>query len=167
MSHTETTHSDALGADHRDRVAGVRRMSAAVLLTGRRKQGLPPHGPHRLPDPLAREYFATGALLDGSAVKNFGNVSVLSDKKDKMGDSRWNLSRDWCLNLRWKDIDLDGKKIIITGSTAAIRGEHVSGTTKSGRAAEGGRLLARDQPRARVHDRMGQAYLSPIPPHHS
>ncbi len=28
-------------------------------------------------------------------------------------------------NLRWKDIDLDGKKITITGSTAVIAGEHV------------------------------------------
>jgi integrase len=37
------------------------------------------------------------------------------------------------LNLRWKDIDLDGKKITITGSTAVIGGERVSGTTKSGR----------------------------------
>jgi hypothetical protein len=53
-------------------------------------------------------------------------------------------SRNWCLNLRWENIDLDDKQII-TGSTAAIRGEHVSGTTKSGRATEGGRLLARDQ----------------------
>ena len=38
------------------------------------------------------------------------------------------------LNLRWKDIDLDGKKITITGSTAVIAGERVNGTTKSGRA---------------------------------
>ena len=37
------------------------------------------------------------------------------------------------LNLRWKDIDLDGKKITITGSTAVIGGERVNGTTKSGR----------------------------------
>ena len=37
------------------------------------------------------------------------------------------------LNLRWKDIDLDGKKITITGSTAVIAGERVNGTTKSGR----------------------------------
>ena len=37
------------------------------------------------------------------------------------------------LNLRWRDIDLDGKKIIITGSTAVIAGERVNGTTKSGR----------------------------------
>jgi integrase len=37
------------------------------------------------------------------------------------------------LNLRWPDIDLDGKKITITGSTAVISGERVNGTTKSGR----------------------------------
>lgn len=37
------------------------------------------------------------------------------------------------LNLRWKDIDLDGKKITITGSTAVIAGERVNGKTKSGR----------------------------------
>jgi integrase len=37
------------------------------------------------------------------------------------------------LNLRWKDIDLDGKKITITGSTAVIGGERVNGTIKSGR----------------------------------
>ena len=37
------------------------------------------------------------------------------------------------LNLRWKDIDLDGKKITITGSTAVIAGARVNGTTKSGR----------------------------------
>ena len=38
------------------------------------------------------------------------------------------------LNLRWTDIDLDGKKITITGSTAVIAGERVNGTTKSGLA---------------------------------
>jgi integrase len=38
------------------------------------------------------------------------------------------------LNLCWKDVDLDGKKITITGSTAVIAGERVNGTTKSGRA---------------------------------
>jgi integrase len=37
------------------------------------------------------------------------------------------------LNLRWPDIDLDGKKITITGSTAVISGERANGTTKSGR----------------------------------
>ena len=45
------------------------------------------------------------------------------------------------LNLRWKDIDLDGKKITITGSTAVIAGERVSGTTKSGR----GRVVSIDE----------------------
>lgn len=45
------------------------------------------------------------------------------------------------LNLRWKDIDLDGKKITITGSTAVIAGERVNGTTKSGRA----RVLSIDE----------------------
>ncbi len=38
------------------------------------------------------------------------------------------------LNLRWTDVNLDGKKITITGSTAVIAGERVNGTTKSGRA---------------------------------
>ena len=38
------------------------------------------------------------------------------------------------LNLRWQDIDLDGKKITITGSTAVIGGQRVDGTTKSGRS---------------------------------
>ena len=37
------------------------------------------------------------------------------------------------LNLQWSAVDLDGKKITITGSTAAIGGERVAGTTKSGR----------------------------------
>jgi integrase len=37
------------------------------------------------------------------------------------------------LNLQWSTIDLDGKKITITGSTAVIDGERVNGTTKSGR----------------------------------
>lgn len=37
------------------------------------------------------------------------------------------------LNLQWSAIDLDGKKITITGSTAMIGGERVNGTTKSGR----------------------------------
>jgi integrase len=38
------------------------------------------------------------------------------------------------LNLRWPDVDLDGKKITITGSTGIIDGERVDGTTKSGRS---------------------------------
>jgi len=37
------------------------------------------------------------------------------------------------LSLQWADIDLDGKKITITGSTAVIQGERVNGTTKSRR----------------------------------
>ena len=37
------------------------------------------------------------------------------------------------LNLQWSAVDLDGKKITITGSTAVIGGERISGTTKSGR----------------------------------
>ncbi|MFF5109614.1 tyrosine-type recombinase/integrase [Streptosporangium sp. NPDC000509] len=37
------------------------------------------------------------------------------------------------LNLRWTDIDLDGRQIIIKGSTGVVDGEHISGTTKSGR----------------------------------
>ena len=88
------------------------------------------------------------------------------------------------LNLRWTDVDLDGKKITITGSTAVIGGERVNGTTKSGRTrgrlhrrrdrgrpasargrpsrrpAPRGRLLARRSGRLRVHDRLGRAHLS-------
>jgi integrase len=37
------------------------------------------------------------------------------------------------LNLQWSAVDLDGKKITITGSTAVIGGERINGTTKSGR----------------------------------
>jgi integrase len=37
------------------------------------------------------------------------------------------------LNLRWTDIDLDAKKIAVTGSMAVIGGERVNWTTKSGR----------------------------------
>ena len=36
------------------------------------------------------------------------------------------------LNLRWTDIDLDAKKIIVTGSTAVIGSERINGSTKSG-----------------------------------
>ncbi len=37
------------------------------------------------------------------------------------------------LNLQWSAVDLDDKKITITGLTAVIGGERVTGTTKSGR----------------------------------
>jgi integrase len=37
------------------------------------------------------------------------------------------------LNLRWTDVDLDAKKVTISGSTAVIGGERINGTTKSGR----------------------------------
>ncbi|MGW0591792.1 tyrosine-type recombinase/integrase [Streptosporangium sp. NPDC002607] len=37
------------------------------------------------------------------------------------------------LNLRWSDVDLDGKQITITGSAAFIDAERIEGTTKSGR----------------------------------
>lgn len=37
------------------------------------------------------------------------------------------------LNLRWSDVDFDGKQITITGSAAFIDGERIEGTTKSGR----------------------------------
>ena len=87
------------------------------------------------------------------------------------------------LNLRWTDVDLDAKKITISGSTAVIGGERINGTTKSGRtrghhhrrrhrgrppAAQGRpgrrpglsrRLLARHQQRLRLHHRMGRAHL--------
>jgi integrase len=36
------------------------------------------------------------------------------------------------LNLRWTDVDLDGKKITITGSTAVIAGERVNGGDRLG-----------------------------------
>lgn len=39
------------------------------------------------------------------------------------------------LNLRWTDIDLDAKKIIVTGSTAVIGSERINGSTKSGARA--------------------------------
>jgi integrase len=38
------------------------------------------------------------------------------------------------LNLRWPDIDFDGLKITISGSTGIINGARVNGTTKSGRS---------------------------------
>ncbi|SET81720.1 site-specific integrase [Nonomuraea wenchangensis] len=37
------------------------------------------------------------------------------------------------LNLRWRDIDLDGKRITIKGSVGVVEGQRVEGTTKSGR----------------------------------
>ncbi|WP_433369402.1 tyrosine-type recombinase/integrase [Streptosporangium sp. CA-115845] len=37
------------------------------------------------------------------------------------------------LNLRWSDVDLDGRQITIKGSTGVVDGEHTEGTTKSGR----------------------------------
>ena len=87
------------------------------------------------------------------------------------------------LNLRWADVDLDAKKITISGSTAVVGGERINGTTKSGRtrviaiddgtvavlrqhkaepgrrAGPGGRLLARYQQRLRLHHRVGRAHL--------
>ena len=87
------------------------------------------------------------------------------------------------LNLRWPDVDLDAKRITITGSTAVIAGERIDGTTKSGRTrvvsiddgtvavlrqhksrpgrrpAQGGRLLARRQGRVRVHHGLGRSHL--------
>ena len=38
------------------------------------------------------------------------------------------------LNLRWRDIDLDGGEVRITGSAAVIAGQRIEGTTKSGRS---------------------------------
>jgi integrase len=35
------------------------------------------------------------------------------------------------LNLRWADVDLDAKKITISGSTAVIGGERINGTTNT------------------------------------
>jgi integrase len=50
-----------------------------------------------------------------------------------LDDAYTGARRGELLNLRWQDVDLDGKKITITGSTAVIGGERVNGTTKSGR----------------------------------
>ncbi|MBW8487252.1 site-specific integrase [Actinomadura sp. PM05-2] len=38
------------------------------------------------------------------------------------------------LNLRWSNVDLDGLRITITGSTGVVAGQRVEGTTKSGRS---------------------------------
>ncbi|GGU93979.1 hypothetical protein GCM10010182_07320 [Actinomadura cremea] len=38
------------------------------------------------------------------------------------------------LNLRWRDVDLDGASVHIRGSAAFIAGERIEGTTKSGRS---------------------------------
>lgn len=38
------------------------------------------------------------------------------------------------LNLRWRDVDLDGASAHIRGSAAFIAGERIEGTTKSGRS---------------------------------
>ena len=38
------------------------------------------------------------------------------------------------LNLRWRDVDLDGAEVRITGSAAVIGGQRIEGTTKSGRS---------------------------------
>ncbi|GAA1264128.1 hypothetical protein Psi02_76320 [Planotetraspora silvatica] len=37
------------------------------------------------------------------------------------------------LNLRWADVDLEGKQVTVKGSTGVVDGEHIAGTTKSGR----------------------------------
>jgi integrase len=70
------------------------------------------------------------------------------------------------LNLRWKDVDLDGKHITITGSTAVVSGQRIDGTTKSGRS----RVVTIDsetvavlrdhrQQQAAERDRLGDAWL--------
>jgi integrase len=38
------------------------------------------------------------------------------------------------LNLRWRDVDLDGKQLAIKGSAAFVAGERIEGMTKSGRS---------------------------------
>ena len=84
------------------------------------------------------------------------------------------------LNLRWADVNLDAKKITISGSTAVIGGERINGATKSGRtrviaiddgtvavlrqhraepgrrASPGRRPLARHQQRLRLHHGWGE-----------
>jgi integrase len=61
--------------------------------------------------------------------------SSASSSKTSASTAGWEpgARRGELLNLRWTDIDLDAKKITITGSTAVIGGERVNGTTKSGR----------------------------------
>ena len=38
------------------------------------------------------------------------------------------------LNLRWRDVDLAGAEVHITGSAAVVGGTRIEGTTKSGRS---------------------------------
>ncbi|MBB6345498.1 integrase [Nonomuraea muscovyensis] len=45
------------------------------------------------------------------------------------------------LNLRWPDIDLDGRTVTIAGSAGMVDGERIEGTTKSGRT----RLVTLDE----------------------
>jgi integrase len=65
-----------------------------------------------------------------------------------------------------KDVDLDGKHITITGSTAVVSGQRIDGTAKSGRS----RVVTIDsetvavlrdhrQQQAAERDRLGDAWL--------
>ncbi|GAA5057527.1 tyrosine-type recombinase/integrase [Thermocatellispora tengchongensis] len=63
------------------------------------------------------------------------------------------------LHLRWSDVDLDGKQLVITGSAAFIDGERVEGTTKSGRERivsldDGTVRVLRDQRRMQAADKL-------------
>jgi integrase len=76
------------------------------------------------------------------------------------------------LNLRWADVNLDGRQITITGSTAVVGGQRIEGTTKSGRT----RVVAIDGETASVlrehrllqaaeRERLGDAWLGTIDGH--
>ena len=38
------------------------------------------------------------------------------------------------LHLRWSQVDIDGREITLSGSTAGVEGQGVEGTTKGGRS---------------------------------
>lgn len=63
------------------------------------------------------------------------------------------------LHLRWSDVDLDAKQLIIAGSAQFIEGERVEGTTKSGRKRvvsfdEGTIKVLKDQRKMQAADKL-------------
>nr|WP_055504408.1 site-specific integrase [Nonomuraea pusilla] len=63
------------------------------------------------------------------------------------------------LHLRWSDVDLDGKQLVIRGSASFIGGERVEGSTKSGRKRvvsldDGTIRVLRDQRRMQAADKL-------------
>lgn len=63
------------------------------------------------------------------------------------------------LHLRWSDVDLDGKQLVIRGSASFVAGERIEGTTKSGRkrivSLDGGTIhVLRDQHRMQAADQL-------------